>query len=237
MSSVINENENVSNVALAAKQRVASAMEGTSDILSDIGTPGFTAALAVGKWAGKAQSAIEKGSTNLSKGYATSKDAVSAGRVAELERSQKVATSNLSEAQDTMSELDTLGRGRVAMYEPDQLTDIGADVETGLTSAETDALGAAVDLSKTASTGLSAGASAIEEGGIAATSLGADEAVGAGLTATGVLAPIGTAIAAVGFLGTIIGSAVEAFESHHETDTVSVNLQDLTSLAFDPSHT
>ena len=109
--------------------------------------------------------------------------------------------------------------------------------QSRLTSAETDALGAAIDLSKTASTGLSAGASAIEQGGIAATALGADESVAAGLTATGVLAPIGTAIAAVGFLGSIIGSAVEAFESHHETDSVSVNLQDLTGLAFDPSHT
>jgi len=242
MSSVINENENVSNVALAAKQRVASAMEGTSDILSDIGTPGFTAALAVGKWAGKAQSAIEKGGNILSKakGYATAKDAVSAGRVAELTKAQKAAEStesNLTKAQDTIQSLTDKGASRLDNPFPEATTSEAIDAETGLTSAETDALGAAVDLSKTASTGLSAGASAIEEGGIAATSLGADEAVGAGLTATGVLAPIGTAIAAVGFLGTIIGSAVEAFESHHETDTVSVNLQDLTSLAFDPSHT
>ena len=159
---------------------------------------------------------------------------VDAGRVGELETSQKVATSNLSEAQSSMESFNAQVDSRLA--NPD-LVDEAIDAETGLTSAETDALGSAAELSQTASTGLTAGASAIEEGGIAATALGTDEAIGAGLDATGILAPLGVAVGVVGFLGSIIGSAVEAFEGHHETDSAPVNLGSLTSIAFDPSST
>ena len=169
---------------------------------------------------------------NLSKGYTTAKDAVDAGRVGELETSQKLATSTEEDIGAANSQLEE-GAEKVAMYNPDQLADLGLDAETGLTSAESDSAAAAA---KAAGSTLSEGASAIEDGG-AGGLLAGDETLATGLDVTGVLAPVGVALGIFGFLGSTIAAAVESFEGHHETDPTAVPLDQLTSVAFDPSHT
>jgi hypothetical protein len=239
LNSVVNEQDNIEGSIQGAKQIVANKLEAVSGILSDVGTPGLLGTTTVGAAFGygpkELVSAIKakiSPDMNLSKGYTTAKDAVDAGRVGELETSQKLATSTEEDIGAANSQLEE-GAEKVAMYNPDQLADLGLDAETGLTSAESDSAAAAA---KAAGSTLSEGASAIEDGG-AGGLLAGDETLATGLDVTGVLAPVGVALGIFGFLGSTIAAAVESFEGHHETDPTAVPLDQLTSVAFDPSHT
>ena len=201
MSSVINENENVGNAAMAAKQIIGGHDEAISGILTDVGTPVGTlllagAGLTKANWVGALKGALSK-SGGPEAGEAAQFD----GEAAQFDN-------------------PVFGAGRAAATEVSTATDsVDAVVDTAVSAAET--------------TFTSSAASALSTVGATAT----EETVGAtlstGLDATGILAPLGVAV----MLGTIVGSAVESFLGHHETDSAPVNLGNLTSLAFDPSST
>ena len=203
MSSVVNENENLANVAMAGKQIIAGKDESIGGILTDVGTPVGTALLAAAgwtkdTWVGNLKSAVNSATTDAS---------------------------SASSASSATAAVPTV-----------ELTDMASDAAASAAAA---AGTAGADAAALAAQGAGAVVStAITESGIAAvvTPVVTEAAsAGLGLGLAGIASIAVPVVGVVAFLGSVIGSAVEAFESHHETDSASVNLGDLTSLAFDPS--
>ena len=153
LSSAINENEGIVNQAREAKEKIASAMEGTKDILDDVSGALVPTTLAWAKGLGfgpKQLGDIVKGgaskdTSNLSpaEGYSSVKDAIADGRIGELSTTQKLATTteqDLTAASQTADKLTQLGESRLNMSvndiflsKPDEfLSNIEADSKTGL---------------------------------------------------------------------------------------------------------
>lgn len=255
LNSVVNEDEGVAKAALAAKQRVAEGMEAVKGALDEATTAIVPTTLGIaGAFKVTPQKLVDlaRNPKNLSpsEGYSSVQDAQKAGRIGELEQSQKLATSteqDLSAANQQVNTILQRGEARLSTaVDPElgvtegqafqELTGQQIDAETGLTAEETDTLGQTIDAAKAAGSTLSEGASAIEAGGAGELLAGA-EGVSAALDATGALAPVGVVLGIFSFLGTEVASAVEGFKAHHETDNVDINTQNMTQMAYDPTST
>ena len=107
------------------------------------------------------------------------------------------------------------------------VTQIGKSVANAATDAVNSVVSPLVSSALSGAPGVSANVFAGASEGAGA--FVGDEAVGS------LLGPVGFIGGLFAFLGTEIAGAVDGFEAHHETD--SINMDDLTSIAFDPSHT
>ena len=127
LNSVINEDEGVAKAALAAKQRVAEGMEAVKGALDEATTAIVPTTLGIaGAFKVTPQKIVDlaRNPKNLSpsEGYSSVQDAQKAGRIGELDTSQKLATSTEQDLSDVNQQVNTIlqrGQQRLASQAAD----------------------------------------------------------------------------------------------------------------------